>query len=612
MGRDDLKRKAAEELRRRQLRNELIRRGDGAEAFLQYMEAIFKYKYRKPYRRTWFDPLVAQMMIDLIRGVTQRAMLEFPPRHGKTERGVRMLASLGQGLDPQTSFIYMTYGETLFKLTASETKEVMESGIYREIFPDVEFSNKINTNTHWMLEQGGGFLGTSTKGGATGLPANIFIGDDLLKAVDADSKANRDAAWDAYRSSGVSRLEGGQQAVLLIGQRLHKDDINGRAIAEDGRAEEGGRWHVLSLPAVNNFYDFYHWVERTGAKGYEQADDGVISRCRAEAGRLAEAEIRRYLEHNPNAARHEIARMEERLPERYFYREARREFLARHPLEPTTVRYRDMAVERPPLTPLDDEAFGLEVIIQKRKDLGKRIFDAQYLQDVEEEEAGYFLEEHIRTVSEVDLPDQYEYIIVDSSESLESSADDRAIGVYGKSMDERKIVTTILMDGRRGVWDVYGTCSQIITLCLRFPKAPVLIEGAGGGITLESVLRREILVYNAAAQAKGKPQVSNPIFRFKPDNTKGAKNQRIKLLSAPMEQGYFRIYDGCDMDFRGQFIRELLAFNPEKKHNTDNCIDTAGLSYSRPECTAKPPKRAKREPSRPRRRKARPTTWRGV
>ena len=238
-------------------------------------------------------------------------------------------------------------------------------------------------------------------------------------------------------------------------------------------------------------------------------------------------------------------------------------------------------------------------------------FNAQYLQDVSREKAGYFLEEHDREAMDVDVPDQTLYIIVDTAESLSSAADDRAIGVYGKSTDFSKIDKTILMDGRRGVWDIYGVCKNIIVLALRYPDAMILIEGAGGGVSLEVVLRKQVLIYNAEAQSKGLPQVTNGIFAFKPDNAKGAKNSRIKLINSPREQGYFLIHVGCDADFAKQFRKELLAFDPSKNNPEDNCIDTAALSYSREECRPKvnlPPKPA---PIKRRRRNQR-MTWKGV
>jgi len=219
-------------------------------------------------------------------------------------------------------------------------------------------------------------------------------------------------------------------------------------------------------------------------------------------------------------------------------------------------------------------------------------FKRQYLQDAAVSEAGYFLEENYREVVDLEIPEQNVYILVDPAESEESSADDRGIVAVGKSVDASQIVKTVVMDGRRGLWDVYGTCEQIIYLMLKFPDAPVYIEGAGGGITLIKVLKKEILVYNAKAQMEGKEQIHNGVFSFKPDN-QTSKNQGIKLMANPMEQGYLLFYKFMDADFKAQLKKELLAFNPERKGNTDNCIDPLSKSFILSDCHPKinlPPK----------------------
>lgn len=520
---------ASKELQRRKARNVLIRRG-GAEGFLLYVETIFKYHYEKKFNVTWWDPMLAQALMDIFNGETLRLIVEEPPRHGKTERVVRMFASYCQGLDGHIKFQYGTYSGILSILTAVDTKEIMESEIYREIFPRVAFSPKLNLKDHWKLTTGVEFLATSVGGSNTGIGAEIFLGDDLLKAADADSKARRDEAYNFYESSVLTRLEG-RKAIILIMQRLHEDDPVGRVIAKGGLAEDGGLWHVISLPVINEKEEVY--------------------------------------------------------------------------------RYRDMTVVRPAMTPLDESIMNIEEIAQRKLEMSSVEFKRQYMQDAEVSEAGYFIEENYREIVELEIPEQNLFILVDPAESEEKSADDRGLVVVGKSADATQITKTVVMDGRRGKWDVYGTCEQIISLMLKFPAAPVYIEGAGGGISLVKVLRREIMVYNAEAQRENKAQLHNGVFSFKPDN-QTSKNQGIKLMANPMEQGYLVFYKFMDSDFKAQLKKELLAFNPERKGNTDNCIDPLSKSFILSECVPKlnlPPKqkRVKRHSKR-----GNTTTWKGI
>lgn len=518
------------EIQRRHVRNEIIRRGEDGEAFLLYVETIFEFHYKKEYVRTWWDPQLAQALMDVYHGVSDRLAISMPPRHGKTERVVRMFGSYIQGLRATIKIQYGTYSGTLSILTAVDTKDIMESEIYREIFPHIGFNPKLNLKEHWKLTAGGEFLATSVGGSNTGIGADIFFGDDLLKAADADSKARRDEAYNFYNSSVLTRLEG-LKAVILIMQRLHEDDPVGRAIKMGGRKETGGLWYELNYPIINE--------------------------------------------------------------------------------EETVYRYGDMEVVRPALTPLDPVRYGLSFIKQQQLEMSKVEFRRQYMQDAEVSEAGHFLRDDFTYITDVEMPDQYVYILVDPAESEEASADDRGIVAVGKSTDVTEVVTTVVLDGRYGKWDVFKTCEQLIFMMLKFSRAPVLIEGAGGGISLGKVLKKEILVYNAKAQAEGKPQISNSITVFKPDN-KVSKNEGIKLMTAPFEHHTLKFYKFMDESFRAQLERELLKFNPERKNNTDNCIDPLSKSFILAECTAKKNLPSKPEPLKRRKKSGRGGKWNGI
>lgn len=609
----DKKQEASRELERRNARNVLIRRGEDGEALLLYIETLFKYHHKKKFRRAWWYPLLAQALMDIYWGVTDRLIIEEPPRHGKTELAVRSFASYAQGLDSTIKFQYSTYGADLSKIVSSETKEYMESAIYQELFPEVRFSTMVNTKEHWVLAGNGGFQGTSVAGAATGLGSEIFILDDLHKATEAHSKAKREEVWKFYNSSVLTRLEG-RKSIIAIMQRLHEKDFVGLVMKQDGLAKDGGDWERLTLPVINDFESFeafYIWIERKGEDERKWIDAETLAEIEASSTLMTAKEVEAFTLKHPKDKKNNILKYKKKRAKVNFYAAAREAYLKLHDLPSTVVRYRDMEVVRPPLTPLDEEEYGLDFVVKQRGSMEVAEFKKQYMQDPEEKEAGHFKKEHYREITDLEMPEQYRYIIVDPAESEESAADDRSIGVYGKSTDISEQVTTVLMDGRRGLWDVYGTSEKIIEMMVKFPDATVLIEGAGGGISLGKVLAKQVLIYNAKAQAMGKPQIQNRVIVFKPDN-QTSKNSRIKLMGAPMEHGYFFTYVGCDSDFKAKFESERLAFNPEKKSNVDNCIDTGALSYSRSECRPKknlPPKPV--EVSR-RRRGSKSKTWRGV
>jgi predicted phage terminase large subunit-like protein len=91
---------------------------------------------------------------------------------------------------------------------------------------------------------GGTYYATGVRGPVTGRRADLAVIDDPVKGyAEADSRAQRDALWDWYRSDLLTRLKPGGRVVLVM-TRWHPDDLGGRLLAgtED--------WRVVRLPAL--------------------------------------------------------------------------------------------------------------------------------------------------------------------------------------------------------------------------------------------------------------------------------------------------------------------------------------------------------------------------
>jgi hypothetical protein len=221
----------------------------------------------------------------------------------------------------------------------------------------------------------------------------------------------------------------------------------------------------------------------------------------------------------------------------------------------------------------------LEEITLLKRSVSKKEFEKQYNQNVTVAETGHFKKEDITYIADVDLPEQNLYIILDNAESTKDSADDRAIAVEGWSVDESGIELVVIMDGKRGKWEPYETVRQLIEMMIKFPDASVWIEEAGGGITIISIVKKELLVENTKRRAKGKPPIKNSINGFKPPREISKQAKIRDYMTAPHEQHQIKKYKGCDVDFSKQYDKELLRFDPSKKSQTDNCIDAVASGW---------------------------------
>lgn len=525
------------ELKERVIRAK-IRKG-GWQGLQLYTRGVFKNVYNRELEEFWYYELIFRLLWNVVIGKEKRVMIEMSPRFGKTELVIRIFASYIQGFIKSVQNMYFTYGNDLTEDNSVDIKTIMKSEYFKDLFPEKKFHDDQNKKTNWKLKDGSSFFGTSVGGASTGKGANIALLDDLLKAHDSDSIAEKDNVEKFIKNSIMTRLET-NGAVVSIMQRLAEDDPHGRLAKTQGvKKHIGGNNENIEKNGL--------WTRLTLALTVDEDT-------------LYEYEDFKYLR-----------RKDEILPNRYYKTEE-------------------------------------DISILKRS-LSNTEFQKQYNQDTEEAETGHFKEKDITYIADIDLPGQNFYISVDNAESLNEKADDRAIAVTGWSIDIENIEMTVLMDGKRGKWDVYGTSRQIIELMVKYPKADVYIEEAGGGITLLVVLKKELLIENTKRRLANKPIINNAINGYKPPQ-KISKQAKIKdYMTAPFEQHQIKIHKSCDSDFEKQFKKELLRFNPAKKQQTDNCIDAVASSF----LFASPKKQQIEKPKiTPSRVKKRSRKWRGV
>ncbi|SFV71494.1 Phage terminase, large subunit [hydrothermal vent metagenome] len=533
------------------------------------------YQYGEEFKRAWWHELVAYVLTDIIKGEGKPyTSLSFAPRHRKTTFGVRWFASYGLGMSYKSEavkntlkFIYATYGGDLSTKTSAETKAIVESDIFKFVFSEAKIKKDSDSKGDWNLVGNKGFFATSVGGAGTGVGADVYIADDLIKALEEGSHIVRDRAWKFYEGSVETRLEG-LKRVLFIGQRLDEDDVIGRLkkwIKDNDMQDSFSEISISALNKedkvqlkVNAIVEIskevaYALVNREGEKLFVSHDAKEFKQLDHKAYLTFKANEKVFVQNRGVAEIDLFISLEE------------------------SYSYRDLTVTRPPYTPLDESLFSRKELELKR--LNRDVWDKQYMGDTRPSRAGYFLESDWREIVPHEIPNGYRYIIVDPSKKKISTADDCAIGVYNKSVGENKIVKTVLEDGVAEIMNTDDICDQIIRFGIKYPDAQIFVENAGGGEAVETRLPEKIMIYNAEAQRTGKAQFTNSKTFFNADNSEGAKNRRINLIQEPISQGYFLVNKFMDETFKVKVKKQLLAYNPMKTNNDDNIIDTAGMSY---------------------------------
>jgi len=105
-------------------------------------------------------------------------------------------------------------------------------------------TSRARTGAKRGRQAGGTYYATGVHGPISGRRADLVIIDDPIKGhADADSRLQRNALWDWYRSDLVTRLKPGGRIVLVM-TRWHPDDLGGRLLSGPDP------WRVVRLPAI--------------------------------------------------------------------------------------------------------------------------------------------------------------------------------------------------------------------------------------------------------------------------------------------------------------------------------------------------------------------------
>lgn len=227
---------------------------------------------------------IAAALDRVFRGETTRLIINCPPRYSKTEM-LKAFVKKGLAINPASKYIMLSYSANLALDNSERIKDSVASDWYRELFPWVEIKRDSHSKQKWYTTAGGGIYATSSDGQVTGFGAGLvkeegaedfdittnagawggaIIIDDPLKPLDATSPVRRQKVNDQFENTIRSRVNDRSTPIIIIMQRLHKQDLCGYLL--DLEPQE---WEVLSLPALSvdsdgnevALYPFKHTVD---------------------------------------------------------------------------------------------------------------------------------------------------------------------------------------------------------------------------------------------------------------------------------------------------------------------------------------------------------------
>ena len=230
-----------------------------------------KYFFKKRFGRTFVENshhvIICDVLDRIIKGDLKRVCISIAPRYGKTELAVKNFIALGLAHNPTAKFIHLSYSGSLAEDNSESVRDFIDSEDYRKIFPYVELSKSSASKSKWNTTRGGGVYATATGGQITGFGAGevdrefmegmetmnankIFAGaiviDDALKPDDALSDLKRQRVNERFENTIRSRTNSRDTPIVVIGQRLHSNDLIGYL-----KETEGDEWEFIDIPCIS-------------------------------------------------------------------------------------------------------------------------------------------------------------------------------------------------------------------------------------------------------------------------------------------------------------------------------------------------------------------------
>jgi predicted phage terminase large subunit-like protein len=211
------------------------------------------------YEHNWHIDLICDYLQAVEDRSIKRLIINIPPRTLKSVCISVAWPAWLLGHNPNIRIIATSYAQNISIKHSLDSRFVIESDWYKEIFPNTKLSKKENRKSKFITTNFGMRFSTSVGGSITGEGADILIVDDPHNPVQITSQKIRNKTIEWYEQTLVSRLNNKESgAIVIIMQRLHNDDLCGYL----ERKNPNG-WSILKIPAQANSKIFYNIKDKT-------------------------------------------------------------------------------------------------------------------------------------------------------------------------------------------------------------------------------------------------------------------------------------------------------------------------------------------------------------
>lgn len=198
---------------------------------------------------------ICKSLEDVFYGKCLRLAINCPPGWSKSEL-IRDFICWSYAWYNDCNHIYVSYAHELASSHTHIIKQIMTLPIYKRLF-NVEINRDSSAKDFFKTSSGGAVAAFGSSGPVTGRDAGlpglnrysggVFI-DDIHKPDEVHSDLIREKVKRNYAETIETRCRGFNVPIVIIGQRLHQDDLFTHLL----KGEDGNTWRHINIKALDD------------------------------------------------------------------------------------------------------------------------------------------------------------------------------------------------------------------------------------------------------------------------------------------------------------------------------------------------------------------------
>ena len=195
--------------------------------------------------------LLANMLMDIEKGVKDRICVNMPPRHGKSQLVSIFYPAWFLGRNPDKKVMMVSHTTDLAVDFGRKVRNLIATDGYKEVFPTVSLAIDSKSAGRWNTNHKGEYFACGIGSSIAGRGADLLLVDDPHSEQDVLNGNFEvfDRAYEWFTFGARTRLmPGGRGAIIQT--RWHLDDLTGRVTRDMAKNDKADQYEVVEFPAI--------------------------------------------------------------------------------------------------------------------------------------------------------------------------------------------------------------------------------------------------------------------------------------------------------------------------------------------------------------------------